>query len=150
MFNLGIGDSDKSTQKFELNPDHTHFILVDDEGVPSRLLEFRVALEKRFRQPLLTKRLKRVCTDNSDIVQEELKLSSEHSSNDAIPIVCLLIGGGVGSISLVQSKLMQCIPVLVFKGKLTTQTLAHAFILFSSIISTVRIRSSSRFDKSSL
>jgi methyl coenzyme M reductase alpha subunit len=49
------------------------------------------------------------------MIHEDNKLSSEIST-DAIPIVVLLIGGGVGSISLVQSKLIQCIPVLVFKG----------------------------------
>jgi hypothetical protein len=121
-----IGDSDADLQKFELNPDHTHFILVDDDGSQSKLLEFRVALEKRLRKPLLHRRFKRFHADNTEMSPEELKPVGIETPFDTIPIVCLLIGGGVGSVSLIQTKLMQGIPVLVFKGS------GHAPDLISS------------------
>lgn len=39
-----------------------------------------------------------------------------NQNQERIPIVSLLIGGGVGSISLVLAKINQSTPVLVFKG----------------------------------
>ena len=38
------------------------------------------------------------------------------SNDDKIPVVALLIGGGVGSVSLVLTKIYQGIPILIFKG----------------------------------
>lgn len=125
-----MDESESDVQKFDLNPDHTHFILVDDDGVQTKLLEFRVALEKRLRKPLLQRRFKRPISENADtlnnVSNEEFKSTTE-SPYDTIPIVCLLLGGGVGSISLVQTKLMQGIPILVFKGT------GHAPDLISTI-----------------
>lgn len=41
-------------QLFELNPDHTHFVLVEDDLVPDSeaLTNFRFALEMRFTKPV--------------------------------------------------------------------------------------------------
>lgn len=93
-----------------MNPDHTHFILVDDENIPIKLLKFRVALEKRLQFPFLNKNSKK-----SQLNLSDNKIITE-ISNDKIPIVSLLIGGGVGSISLVLTKIYQHSPILVFKG----------------------------------
>jgi hypothetical protein len=124
-----LHESEHNMHQFELNPDHTHFILVDDDGVHSKLLEFRVALEKRLQKPIFQRKSKRANADAAAASVQRLQSSelNVYSPYDAIPIVCLLIGGGVGSISLVQTKLMQGIPVLVFKGS------GHAPDLISGI-----------------
>lgn len=93
-----------------MNPDHTHFILVDDENIHIRLLKFRVALEKRLQFPFLNRNNKK-----SQANLDDDKLIAEITI-DKIPIVSLLIGGGVGSISLVLTKIFQHTPILVFKG----------------------------------
>jgi hypothetical protein len=104
-----------------LNPDHTHFILVDDDNMHIKLLKFRVALEKRLQRPIFNKKLKRSYANLDKLVNEtfhdDTKLQAESAIGDQkIPIVCLLIGGGVGSLSLVLTKIYQSIPILIFKG----------------------------------
>lgn len=141
-----IDEQDADSFKYSLNPDHTHFILVDDDNLHIKLLKFRVALEKRLQKPIFCRKSKRsVATlahsthtntnydkasslsssnsfnltdlsfihSNSTVSNEESKQVHEY---DKIPIVCLLIGGGIGSISLVLTKIYQGIPVLAFKG----------------------------------
>jgi len=150
-----IDEQDNDLFKYSLNPDHTHFILVDDDNLHIKLLKFRVALEKRLQKPIFTRKSKRttvptlnlnnnfsqtnLSTSSSSFnlindltfvtnteppetklqqQQQQQQLQSTNSSNeyDKIPIVCLLIGGGVGSISLVLTKIYQGIPVLALKG----------------------------------
>lgn len=112
-----IDEQDASSHS--LNPDHTHFVLVDDDNVHIKLLKFRVALEKRLQRPILNRKAKKSNPnfDNmtTEIVNDESKNSIE-TSHEKIPIVSLLIGGGIGSISLVLTKIYQGIPILVFKG----------------------------------
>lgn len=155
-------NSDGSKLDNYLNPDHTHFILVDDDNSDLKLIKFRVALEKRLQKPVIHKRSKRPAAhgnfdpsslsngSHSQSAQDPMAmmkpnlLDRNNSNNDTsaslpttavngvddnvgsppgavntcpmIPIVCLLIGGGIGSISLVLSKIYQGIPILIFKG----------------------------------
>jgi hypothetical protein len=154
-----IDEQDADLFKYSLNPDHTHFILVDDNNMHIKLLKFRVALEKRLQKPLLCRKSKRPMATSLSMQHTNENKSSSSSASfnlndlafittannrnksgggagagatggqnenepklfnheyDKIPIVCLLIGGGVGSISLVLTKIYQGIPVLTFKGK---------------------------------
>lgn len=117
-------EQESSSHAFFLNPDHTHFILVDDDNFHIKFLKFRVALEKRLQKPLLNRRSKKSLANlensKNELTREESRTSHEGSSSstsyDKIPIVSLLIGGGIGSISLVLTKIYQGIPILVFKG----------------------------------
>ena len=112
MVNYKIEEHDISAciePLFSLNPDHTHFILVDDDNMNVKLLKFRVALEKRLQKPILNYRKLKRSTANFDNV------FSDESMHDRIPLVSLLIGGGIGSISVVLTKIYQGIPILVFK-----------------------------------
>ena len=57
-----------------------------------------------------------ITSSNSKTGRNENDTKQLSHEYDKIPIVCLLIGGGVGSISLVLTKIYQGIPVLTFKG----------------------------------
>ncbi len=87
-----------------------------------KLIKFRVALEKRLQKPSFNKKLKRSAANLENIVNEEVRLQHQQSSvdcatcSDKVPLVSMLIGGGIGSISVVLTKIFQGIPVLVFKG----------------------------------
>jgi hypothetical protein len=136
-----IEESESSLHNLDLNPDHTHFVLVDDNNVHLKLLKFRVALEKRLQMPIVMRKSKRAADLGSIPVvppapplpiesapQEDLSSrprlpstseqqpANPNQNQERIPIVSLLIGGGVGSISLVLAKINQSTPVLVFKG----------------------------------
>ncbi len=108
-------EEDSNEPMFSLNPDHTHFILVDDDNINVNLLKFRVALEKRLQRPIPNRKLKRSTANLENMIHEEAKMT-ESSTQDKIPLVSLLIGGGIGSISVVLTKIYQGIPILVFKG----------------------------------
>ena len=72
-----------------------------------KLLKFRVALEKRLQKPIFNHRkTKRSNAHLETLVTEQSKANHEHEY-DKIPIVSLLIGGGVGSVSLVLTKIYQ-------------------------------------------
>ena len=92
---------------------------MDDDNIHLKLLKLRVGLEKRLQKPIVHRKQRRSTPHlesnlvDLPIIHEESKSLNE---DDKIPIVCLLIGGGVGSISLVLTKIYQDIPILVFKG----------------------------------
>lgn len=142
-----IEESESNMHSLDLNPDHTHFILVDDENIHLKLLKFRVALEKHLQNSIFGRKSRNKSMPQSDpvfVVSSPLPVVKEcveekHSptpetptattttvpapletgneqNQDKVPIVSLLIGGGVGSISLVLAKINQSTPVLVFKG----------------------------------
>lgn len=106
---------------------------MDDDNVHLKLIKFRVALEKRLQSPLLGRKLKRQAAVNGENVpllsvptnSQEGQLQPQPPPSpkplppreqEHIPMVSLLIGGGIGSISLVLAKINQSTPVLVFKG----------------------------------
>jgi hypothetical protein len=114
-----LDNSEGEQNRYELNPDHTHFIVVDDDGMHAKMLEFRIALENRLQKPITLRRQKRnqsVPNGFNQTITKNRPELNEAQLYETIPVVCLLIGGGVGSISLVLTKLMQNIPILVFKG----------------------------------
>jgi hypothetical protein len=87
-----------------------------------KLLKFRVAFEKRLQKPIFNHRKAKRSNAQfenltTDVINnEESKVTQDSASNNKIPIVSLLIGGGVGSVSLVLTKIYQGIPILIFKG----------------------------------
>lgn len=142
-----IEEPESSLHNLDLNPDHTHFILVDDDNIHLKLLKFRVALEKRLQNPILARKSKKQLNptgvpsekasnnnnnnnvnqtansvgqneDNTNVASNSNQITETKISPapERIPIVSLLIGGGIGSISLVLAKINQATPVLVFKG----------------------------------
>lgn len=116
MVTYKIEDQETNSQDFFLNPDHTHFILVDDDNIHLKLLKFRMALEKRLQIPMLIKKSKKSnAAAPNEVITDEVK-TVDSSPYEKIPLVSLLIGGGIGSISVVLTKINQVTPVLVFKG----------------------------------
>lgn len=162
-----IEESESSSPDLDLNPDHTHFILVDDDNIHLKLLKFRVALEKRLQNSAIGRKLLRksmptttsinttvtnaaaqIAEPTGFVLSTQLPAVNEcdekstsspppgevfggatgggqsggeaptvgEQNQERVPTVSLLIGGGVGSISLVLAKINQSTPVLVFKG----------------------------------
>jgi hypothetical protein len=99
VINYKIDDQDSGDNSLHsLNPDHTHFIIVDDEKTHVDLLKFRVALEKRLQKPVLSRKVKSLPVDNNETRKQVIESEASH---DKIPIVSLLIGGGIVSVNLV-------------------------------------------------
>lgn len=119
--------------KFDVNPDHTHFIIYDDESKKPMSMdaslsnlnhdehmlsrdEFRSKLEYLFTRSLsyykrqLTKGLN--CEDE----EEEDDLMRPNIENRQVPMVCLMIRGDLNSLSEIEYKIRKEIPVIVFKG----------------------------------
>lgn len=95
-------------------------MLVDDDNVHIKLLKFKVALSKRLQKPIINRKTKRSNNNfenlPTEITSVESKAALIEPMHEKIPIVSLLIGGGIGSISLVLTQIYQGIPILVFKG----------------------------------
>ncbi len=101
MVNHKIDEPEPSLHS--LNPDHTHFILVDDDNMHIKLLKFRVALEKRLQKPIFNNRkakrstvhLESLVADslvNEEPSKDNISVSNPQDSYNKIPIVALLIG----------------------------------------------------------
>uniref|UniRef100_T1J9X5 Uncharacterized protein n=1 Tax=Strigamia maritima TaxID=126957 RepID=T1J9X5_STRMM len=102
--------------KYELNPDHSHFVIIDDPSNDNVIAtDFVVNLEKYILQS----------NDVPDFGEPGAKTSTriENTINDnltigasEIPVIALLIGGGYKSTLMVLEQLKSEIPVVVIKG----------------------------------
>eukprot|EP00058_Branchiostoma_floridae_P014804 XP_002600292.1 hypothetical protein BRAFLDRAFT_66795 [Branchiostoma floridae] len=88
--------------QWELNPDHTHFIVVDDgtDDNWNAEHELRLQLQHHYRSPRQTYNV----------------LPGTTSRKKANPVVCVLVQGGPASIQYVQGCVQQETPVLLLKG----------------------------------
>ncbi len=129
----------KNTDVF-LDPNHTHFILVDDgsEGHFGKEIEFRAHLEAELRKGrslkhyenrrILRKRLTRTSSlagyQPSD---EEEESNDEESSNESVPMILIVVQGGPNTLITVEESLKQSVPVLVLAVNI------HFIMIFFSI-----------------
>ena len=138
------GDYDEEEQQIssvieaELDPNHTHFVLVDDgsNNIYGKEIEFRANLENELRKGKsdiyyenyrLSKRPRQVSDDQrsafeaiyeSDAndedsdgnVNEELKSGLK---KDVIPMVLIVVQGGPNSLKTVAKAIEQNVPILV-------------------------------------
>ncbi|XP_066295735.1 transient receptor potential cation channel subfamily M member-like 2 [Branchiostoma lanceolatum] len=88
--------------QWELNPDHTHFIVVDDGSNDNWNAEheLRLQLQHHYRSPR----------------QVHNVLPGTTSRKKANPVVCVLVQGGPASIQYVRGCVQQETPVLLLKG----------------------------------
>ncbi|XP_078603605.1 transient receptor potential cation channel subfamily M member 5-like isoform X2 [Branchiostoma floridae x Branchiostoma japonicum] len=91
---------DGLSEQWELNPDHTHFIVVDDgtDDNWNAEHELRLQLQHHYSSP---RRASSYCV---------------LPSKKANPVVCVLVQGGPASIQYVQGCVQQETPVLLLKG----------------------------------
>ncbi|CAH1272711.1 TRPM7 [Branchiostoma lanceolatum] len=89
-------------EQWELNPDHTHFIVVDDGSNDNWNAEheLRLQLQHHYRSPR----------------QVYNVLPGTTSRKKANPVVCVLVQGGPASIQYVRGCVQQETPVLLLKG----------------------------------
>jgi transient receptor potential cation channel subfamily M member 2 len=110
-----------------LDPNHTHFILVDDgsEGLFGKEIEFRAHLEAELRKGkslrYYEKKFKRKrnmsdrsSTSNSRVLTDfEDDNDEEISRNESVPMVLIVVQGGPNTLLTVEESLKQNVPVLV-------------------------------------
>lgn len=108
-----------------LDPNHTHFILVDD-GSNGRFgveIEFRAHLEAELRKGRslkyyeskrnTTKRLQRSSNVISQYSEEEEDSDEEDCRNESVPMILIVVQGGPNTLITVEESLKQAVPVLV-------------------------------------
>lgn len=102
-----------NSDSYDLNADHTHFILVEDEpGEQYIFSNFRCLLEQRLGSELgRPHRFKRFFSNES--FENEMRAET---SPAAVPVVGLLVQGGPKSIDHILFFLKNRMPVLVLKG----------------------------------
>ena len=121
------------TYKFDANPDHTHFIIYEDEILQTvgkkpidltssinnlssddgcwRHEEFRSRLEYLFTRSLKSYMRKSLVED-----EDEYETSKTRPDNRQVPMVCLMIRGDLRNIVEIEAKVSKEIPVVVLKG----------------------------------
>lgn len=108
-----------------LDPNHTHFILVDD-GSNGRFgveIEFRAHLEAELRKGKslkyyeskqnTTKKLHRYSNSASQLSEDEEESDEEDCKNESVPMILIVVQGGPNTLITVEQSLKQSVPVLV-------------------------------------
>ncbi len=97
-----------------LDPNHTHFILVDDgsEGQFGKEIEFRAHLEAELRKgrPLKYYEAQR---NKKKYDEEESPIELEEDSLTEVPMILIVVQGGPNTLITVEESLKQMVPVLV-------------------------------------
>ncbi|XP_064608406.1 transient receptor potential cation channel subfamily M member 8-like [Liolophura sinensis] len=104
------GSTESFTKNCDMNPNHTHFLLLD--GTEKRLdwVDFRNKLEDRFLTPVGRPRKYRTVTTGSD------SQGGADTTDHATPMVAILVQGGLEEIDHTLNLLKRRKPVLVIKG----------------------------------
>ncbi|XP_061163971.1 transient receptor potential cation channel subfamily M member 1-like [Saccostrea echinata] len=111
---------------YELNPDHTHFIIVDEEDTERMFFtNIRCQLEQQFQYSVgRRRRLRRLFSWGSDD-QHELP---EPAIKKMVPVVGLLVQGSPRGVEHVLTYLNDKMPVVILKGSGgVADLLAYAF-----------------------
>ena len=121
-----------------LDPNHTHFILVDDgsEGLFGKEIEFRAHLEAELRKgkslkyyELKRSQKKKVSarsgyqgqiSDDEDDIQDE-----DDMRNESVPMILIVVQGGPNTLITVEESLKQMVPVLVLAVCLFVETVQN-------------------------
>ncbi|XP_048243432.1 transient receptor potential cation channel subfamily M member-like 2 [Haliotis rufescens] len=110
-----------SSGKYNLNPNHTHFIL-GEEVTSQELINFRYNLELRFQMPVgRPRRYRRMPSSQTTLFagNSEVDLVQTHMptvEGTTTPVIGLLIQGGPPDIDHTLALLKKKIPVIVMKG----------------------------------
>lgn len=105
-----------------LDPNHTHFILVDDgtEGQFGKEIEFRAQLEAELQKGKSlryyeTKREMRLKTSSKSFIsdQEDENDSKEIDKTETVPMILIVVQGGPNTLITVEHSLRKSVPVLV-------------------------------------
>ncbi|XP_052285259.1 transient receptor potential cation channel subfamily M member-like 2 isoform X2 [Dreissena polymorpha] len=109
-----------SANIYELNPDHTYFIIADEENQDARLTSLRCAIENQFRNKSACRRhtVQRLMSLGSDseqaCSQEETGLPE--NQENFIPVVGLLVQGAPSNVDHILYYLQNKMPIVVLKG----------------------------------
>ncbi|KAK7097580.1 hypothetical protein V1264_004533 [Littorina saxatilis] len=107
---------------YDLNPDHTHFILMDDGPTPDNegLYSFRLSLEMRFTKPVGKPRRyhHRMRGSNHTLHMASSQEQASHLELESMqtPVIGLLVQGGPPDIDHILWLLKKKIPVVVIQG----------------------------------
>ncbi|CAF0859038.1 unnamed protein product [Brachionus calyciflorus] len=123
--------TNKNMYRFDINPDHTHFIIYDDLnnnsndliGVSSmvNIADTEGLSYDRFRdkvESLLTRSLSYYKKVSNKLVSDasDDEFMNPKIENRQVPVVCLVIRGDLKSIDVIESKIRKEIPVMILKG----------------------------------
>lgn len=120
--NLRSSKKADTSQDILLDPNHTHFILVDDgsEGKFGKEIKFRAQLEAELRKgkPLkhYENNLKKRQYSNSAVVYEETE-TNEKEDQSLVPMVLIVVQGGPNTLLTVKESIKENMPVLVLYVK---------------------------------
>jgi transient receptor potential cation channel subfamily M member 2 len=97
-----------------LDPNHTHFILVDDgtEGQFGGEIQFRAQLEAELRKGKSLKYYDEKFKRKVCILKEDKEIE-EKSSKEIIPMVLIVVQGGPNTLLTVEKALIEDVPVLI-------------------------------------
>lgn len=104
------------SEKYELNPDHTHFVIVEEEDIDLMFFtNIRCTLEKEFEFHLgRPRRLRRVFSWGSDECTSGVNLGPPFEKT--IPVIGLLVQGSPKNVEHVLFYLSNKMPVVLLKG----------------------------------
>ena len=104
-----------------LDPNHTHFIFVDDgsEGLFGKEIEFRAHLEAELRKgrPLKYYESQRNLKKHDDDEEEDTR-DHEDTLHSEVPMILIVVQGGPNTLITVEESLKQMVPVLVLAVKM--------------------------------
>jgi transient receptor potential cation channel subfamily M protein 2 len=103
-----------------LDPNHTHFILVDDgtEGQFGKEIEFRSLLEAELRKGKSIKYYEKKRNQKKKVLNQLNSNDSDSDTNhngitETIPMILIVVQGGPNTLITVEHSLKQSVPVLV-------------------------------------
>ncbi|XP_052281701.1 transient receptor potential cation channel subfamily M member 2-like isoform X5 [Dreissena polymorpha] len=109
-----------STNIYELNPDHTYFIIADEETQDARLASLRCAIENQFRNKSARRRptVQRLMSLGSDSEQarSQEQTGLPENQENFIPVVGLLVQGAPSNVDHILYYLQNKMPIVVLKG----------------------------------
>ncbi|XP_033743506.1 transient receptor potential cation channel subfamily M member 7-like [Pecten maximus] len=118
----GVGLKNEGHQpdsdKYELNPDHTHFMIVEEEDLDRMFFtNIRCTLEKEFEFQLgRPRRLRRVFSWGSDESNMNSFNNMHNPYDKTIPVIGLLVQGSPKNVEHILFYLSNKMPVVVLKG----------------------------------
>ncbi len=101
-----------------LDPNHTHFILVDDGSVDmfGKEIEFRARLEDELRKGKLAEYYEKKRKERKKSINNVLSFDEsdeDEFQNEYIPMILIVVQGGPNTLMTVEESLKENVPILV-------------------------------------
>ena len=98
-----------------LDPNHTHFIFVDDgsQGMFGKEMVFRAHLEAELRKGRPLKYYENQRNRKKHEEEDSLSESEDDDSHSEVPMILIVVQGGPNTLIQVEESLKQNVPVLV-------------------------------------